>query len=492
MADSNPLSNLMGGMNGSRRFLLLGAAAVAVIAVWAVSRWAGSPTYVTLYRDLELNEVSAVTEQLSKSGIASKLGAGGTEVMVPVAEIARARVALAKEGLPSNGRPGLELFDKQTWGMTDFTQRVTYQRALEGELARTIGGLRGIERAQVHLVMSTPSPLRNLERGATASVVLTLKPGTTLSNDAVQGITYIVSNSVEQLSSDNVAVMDDAGRVLSVPAGAGSIAGLTTRQLEIQRSVEQYLVGKVEELLATVVGSGRARAQVSAQLSFDQVDRTIDTFDPDGQVLKTEQKSEGGSGDPTSAAETVISNEYQNSRKLEKIVGSVGNVSKLTVAVLVDDKALRGDATRPGPGAALGIDRIETMVRNAIGVDSTRGDRVTVMAVPFEPVAAPTAEGGDSKKAGGPDITVLVERVSRPLIGLVAIVALVLLAMQALKGGGRAAAPAAPAAAPGAGAESAGPAGGNGNVAIHNRLNGEGGKPDTTAQVVRAWLAESS
>lgn len=485
------LTGALRGMSGSRRFLLLGGAAAAVIAVWAVSQWAGAPTYVTLYRDLELQSASAVTEQLSKSGIEHKLGAGGTEVLVPAAEIARARVALAKDGLPTNGRPGLELFDKATWGMTDFTQRVTYQRALEGELARTIGGLRGIERAQVHLVMSTPSPLRSLERGATASVVLTLKPGTTLSNDAVQGITYIVSNSVEQLSSDNVAVMDDAGRVLSVPAGAGSIAGLTTRQLEIQRSVEQYYVGKVEELLATVVGIGRARAQVAAQLSFDQVDRTIDTFDPDGQVLKTEQKSEGGAGDPTSAAETVISNEYQNSRRLEKIVGSVGNVTKLTVAVLVDDQALRGGTRAVAASSSvLGVDRIEAMVRNAIGVDSTRGDRVTVMSVPFEPAALPAAAGGDSKKAAGPDVTVLVERVSRPLIGLVAIAALVVLAMQALKGSGRAPAPSAPTTAPPV--ETPVAPGGNGHVAIHNRLNGEAGKGDTTAQVVRAWLAESS
>lgn len=489
MSDTpSSLAQTMRGMSGSRRFLLLGAAALAVVAVWAVSRWAGAPTYVTLFRDLELNEAGAVSEQLGKSNITYKLGAGGTEVMVPVADIARARVALAKEGLPSNGRPGLELFDKASWGMTDFTQRVTYQRALEGELARTIGGLRGVERAQVHLVMPTPSPLKSLERGATASVVLTLKPGVTLANDAVQGITYIVSNSVEQLSSDNVAVMDDAGRVLSVPAGAGSIAGLTTRQLEIQRSVEQYLVGKVEQLLATVVGVGRARAQVSAQLSFDQVDRTIDTFDPDGQVLKTEQKSEGGASDQASASETVISNEYQNSRRLEKIVGSVGNVSRLTVAVLVDDKALRGAG---GTGtSALDVGRVETMVRNAIGVDSTRGDRVTVMALPFEPVAIPSGVGGDSKQAAKTDITVLVDRVSRPLIGLVAIAALVFLALQALKGGGAARGPAT---ATSSHSEAAGSVASNGNPALHNRLNGEGdGRTDNSAQVVRAWLAENS
>ena len=470
----------LAGLNGSRRFLLLGAAAAAVVLVWAVSRWAGAPTYTTLYRDLELNEAGTIGEQLGKSAIAYKLGAGGTEIQVPVADVARARVALAKQGLPTNGRPGLELFDKATWGMTDFTQRVTYQRALEGELARTIGGLQGISRAQVHLVMSNDSPLQSLERAASASVVLTLKPGITLSADAVQGITYIVSNSVEQLSSDNVAVMDDAGRVLSVPAGAGAIAGLTTRQLEIQRSVEDYLGRKIEGLLGTVVGSGRTRAQVSAQLSFDQVDRTIDTFDPDGQVLKTEQKSEGGpGGGGESASETVISNEYQNSRKLEKIVGSIGNVTRLTVAVLVDEKAMAPGGA-PG-GGTLVLDRLEAMVRNAIGVDSTRGDRVSVMAMAFEPAAVPTA-GTPSEAKPKADVTVIVERVSRPLVGLAAIVALAFLALQAMKGGGRAApAPAAP-------VQSVA------TVTTSGDTRPAGGEPErggTTAQVVRAWLAET-
>ena len=153
---------------------------------------------------------------------------------------------------------------------------------------------------QVHLVIPTPTALRLKEHPASASVVLTLKPGTGLAPDAVQGITYIVSNSVEQLASENVAVMDDAGHVLSVPASG--MAGMTSRQLEMQRSVEEYLGEKVEGLLGTMVGTGHARAQVSAQLSFDQVDRTVDSFDPEGQVLESEQKSETGS----SSAETCF------------------------------------------------------------------------------------------------------------------------------------------------------------------------------------------
>src|SRR5512143_2302325 len=247
------------GLHGNRRFLVLAGAALLVVAVWQGSRWVSTPTYVTLYSGLPLGEAGQITERLGKANIRYRLDGGGTEVQVPVTDAARARVSLAKDGLPRDGRPGLELFDKPSWGMTDFTQRVTYQRALEGELARTIGGLQGVESAEVHLVMPQSSPLRRLERPAGASVVLKLRAGAVLSPDAVQGITYIVSNSVEQLSSDNVAVMDDAGHVLTVPSAAGSIAGLTSRQLEYQQSTERRLVEKVEALLGTVLGAGRAR-----------------------------------------------------------------------------------------------------------------------------------------------------------------------------------------------------------------------------------------
>lgn len=496
MSDSpNSLLRAVRGLDGTRRFLGLAALAGVVVIVWLLSGWASAPTYVTLYRELDLKEAAAIVESLGKAGIKHRLGAGGTDVLVPMADAARARVSLAKDGLPADGRPGLELFDKPTWGMTDFTQRVTYQRALEGELARTIGGLRGVERAQVHLVLATSGPLHRLERPAAASVVLSLKPGATLAPEAVQGITYIVSNSVEQLSSDNVAVMDDAGHVLSVPSESASAAGLSTRQLEIQRSVEQHLSDKIEDLLATVVGTGRAQAQVSALLSFDQVDRTIEAFDPDGQVLQTEQRSEPveGAAAEGSGAASVVNNAYLNSRRLEKIIGSVGNVTRLTVAVLVDEKAV-------GAGGAagarnLGVPELEAMVRNAIGADSTRGDRVSVMAVPFGVAAVPGGAGGKPEKTG-PDVIMVAERVSRPVVGIAAIVVLLLLALRLLR---PVAAPA-PAAAPAAAGAGEVPgtkelAGRNGPelLQLRNRLQAESAeRPEAAARVVRSWLAESS
>src|ERR1041385_3440459 len=352
----------------TRRFLLFAIAAAAIVAVWAIAHQMTAPTYMTLYRDLDLKESGTIGEQLRKSNIAWRLASGGTEIQVPIEQVATARVALARAGLPATGRPGLELFDKASWGMTDFTQRVTYQRALEGELARTIGGPEGIEQAQVHLVLPVSSTLRRLERSASASVVVTLKGGRALSSDAVKGIVYIVSNSVEQLPADNVAVMDATGRVLSVPAAPGEAGGGGSRNLELERTLEAQLGSRIEELLGTVVGTGRVRAQVAATMSFDQVERERESFDPDGQVLQNEQKSEGGASD--SGAQSVVNNSYQNSHRLEHSVSATGGVTRLTVAVLVDRTALGGAKN-------VTTDQLREMARDAAGIDSTRGDRLT-------------------------------------------------------------------------------------------------------------------
>lgn len=477
------------GSGPSRRFTLLAVAAVVVVAVWGIGRWASNPTYVTLLRDISPGTSGVVEERLQKEGVPHRLAAGGTEVQVPVADLARARVALAKEGFPGEGRPGLELFDKPSWGMTDFTQRVTYQRALEGELARTIQGIRGIEKAQVHLVLPSSSPLRRNDRSASASVVLTLQSGSALTSETIQGITFVVSNSVERLASDNVAVMDDAGHLLSVPSANGSVAGMTTWQMEIQRSMEEHLSGKVLGLLEPLVGMGRTRAEIAAELNFEQVDRTIETFDPESQVLESEQRSEseaGGAGDG-SGAQVVISNSYSNSRRLEKSTGSVGKITRLTAAVLVDEKAI---ASAQG----IDIDRIRSMVWNAIGADSARGDRLSVLAVPFEAAAAPaTGEGAPGAKPKF-DPIYWVERFGRIVVGLIAVTVLAIFGLKVLRSLQRADSSAqaptglaltggSPQNALSAGVSPAEQAGSS------NAMAEAGLRPEATAQVLKAWLS---
>jgi flagellar M-ring protein FliF len=444
---------------------------------------------VPLYRDLELSSAGGVTDNLTKNGIGFRLEDGGTTVLVDQADIARARVLLAKDGLPTTGKPGLELFDKQTWGMTDFTQRITYRRALEGELSRTIGTLKGVERAQVHLALPESSPLRKMERPAEAAVVVSLRPGVTLGPDVVQGIAYIVSNSVEQLPADNVAVMDDSGRLLSVPGDNGGFFGLSTRQLDLQRSVEHQLAEKAEGMLATVVGAGQSRVQVAAQLNFEQVDKTVESYDPDGAVLGTEQRSETTpeGGDSGGGSQTIISNSYQNSKKVERIIGSVGNISKLTVAVLVNQKALGTKAMAD----------LESTVRNAIGIDSLRGDRLTMAAMSFE-IDSSALRSLAADTVTKRDVLVVVERFTRPGIMVLGLVVALVLGLKLLKPVSL------PAGAP-AGTLAASSAGAalptalpelpdtppSMSAQLRNRVQADSAdSPNAAAQVMRAWLAE--
>ncbi|MEK7315447.1 MAG: flagellar basal-body MS-ring/collar protein FliF [Candidatus Eisenbacteria bacterium] len=493
--DPRSMLSSVSAMSAPRRVALLAGLAVAVVGVWLVARWAAAPTYVTLYRELDLREASSLHEHLEKANVEHRLGDGGSSIEVPTAEAARARVALAKDGLPSSGRPGLELFDKPSMMMTDFTERVTYQRALEGELARTIASIQGIQRAEVHLLIPATSPLRRSERASGASVVLTLQANGTLTPETVQGITYIVSNSVENLSSENVAIMDNSGRVLSAPAAAGSTEGLTSRQLEVQRGLEGRLVAKIEDLLTGIVGPGHVRAEVGAQMSFDQTDQTVETFNPEGQVLQSEQRSETGEGGGVEGAsdnaQTIVSNTYLNSRKLEKTTGSSGRVERLTVAVLVDQKTLAESGQGGSPPLNLGA--IEALVRNVIAADSTRGDRVSVMAVPLtlSPVASGAA-GGVASDGVKMDPMRMVDQVGRPLVNVVAILALAFLAWRgaALLGVG-----AGVGAAVGVATNGNAPVSTNGlqdgAAPSRNRLAAElSDRPETTAHVVRGWIAE--
>jgi flagellar M-ring protein FliF len=187
----------------------------------------------------------------------------------------------------------------------------------------------------------------------------------------------------------------------------------------------------VVDLLEPIVGMGRARAQVAATLDFEQIDRTIETYDPETQVLSSEQRSETEAGGET-GGQVVINNNYQTSRRVEKSVGSVGRVTRLAAAILIDEKAVSGGEGTSGP---IDLTRVRAMVYNAIGADSTRGDRVSVLSVPFEAVTAPLAEGTEGAQPAQPrpDVMYMVERFGRIAVGVIAVIALLVLALKVLK-----------------------------------------------------------
>lgn len=477
-------------MPARRRMLLVGGLAVVLAAVIGVGIWASEPAWVSLYEGVGLGEAAQMTEALDKAGIRNKLGASGSEVMVSKEDYARARVLLAKSDLPQGGRPGFKLLDQQNiWGTTDFIQRVTYQRALEGELAQSIGNTTGVERADVHLTIPEPTALRRTDRPAKAAVRLRMRSGMLLAPGAVQGIIATVSNSVDRLSPENVVVTDESGRLLSGAAEEMTVGGIGAgKRIEMRQGLETYLAGKAERLLETVAGLGRPRIQVGADLNFDQVERTIESFDPDGQVLAAEGRSETEATAEGGGAQTIVNNTYQNSRRMERILTAGGGLTRLTVSVLVDERAINGDTVSRTPIPER-LGNVEALVKNAVGFDSARGDRITVRAVPFE-VAAVPAETPPPPR----DVIGLLERFSRPAIGLFAIIALLVVAMRTIK----ALQPPRSATAAQRGLEQpvhepvVPPLGPTPEaVLLKNRVVEETtNRPELMAQVVRAWMAE--
>jgi flagellar M-ring protein FliF len=490
------LSSLFDRIGGPRRALMLAVGLAAAVLIFVVSQWAGAPTWVPAFSGVPLESVSAMTDKLDQASVKYRLERGGADIMVATSDLAKARVALAKGGLPSSGRPGLELFDQPSWGMTDFTQRINYRRALEGELERVVGKMRGIDAAQVHLVMHETDGFSAQDRPTEASVVLKLKGDA--DPEVVKGIAHLVASSVEGLTSERVTIVDDSGRLLSEGIEANSATGLTSHQLTMQREVEDYMRTKAEKIVGQMVGASNLRVQVSAAMSFDHVERTTAAVDPDKQVVAAEQKAEIVPGAQGGAGQNNTSTTYENTRSTESFVSAPGAIKRLTVAVLVADRlAPAGSKAPPTPRTAAELDQINTLVRSAVGADSTRGDVVSVVSVPFAPVLVAPVE------AQKIDFTQLVQTTQRPLLGILGLVLIIVIAMISLKSlkGNTGAAGASTLSLPRADGSSTQPlvvsAGPIVPVVLptntmRDKVNSTiEQQPDVAARVVRAWLKEA-
>lgn len=429
--------SLFGRMSGGRQVAIIAVGVIVTGAVFGVSRWATQPTMVPLYADMPAGQVKKVTDKLTELGIAHELDVTGTTVLVASTDMVKARVDLAAEAMPGDGRPGLELFDKPSWGMTDFTQKVNFGRALEGELERTIGKMKNVEAVQVHLALEDDKLFKESERPSKASVTLTMAGGETPKAETVRGIASLVASSVGGLDPERVTIVDSRGQALTVQDD-GSLAGLSSRQLAVQREVETYMEQKADRLLSSLVGAGNARVQVSASINFDKVERTTQAVDPDKQAMTTEQKSEVTPSSPQQGAGyTQTATSYENTRSVESFSGAIGNLRKLSVAVLIADKVTRAPGADTSAVAAAApltitvrtpeeITRIEMLMRNALGVDSTRGDMISVVSAPFD-IPAPLIARRDS--AVTPDMMTRVQNNPKPLVAVAALVVLLVMAV---------------------------------------------------------------
>jgi len=424
---SDAFSSLFDKLGGPKRAMILVVGIAAAGLIFAVAQWAAQPTWVPVFVGVPVESASQFTDKLDQAGVKYKLERGGADIMVAQTDLAKARVALAKGGMPMTGRPGLEIFDQPSWGMTDFTQRINYRRALEGELERVIGKMTGIESANVHLVMHETDGFAAPDRPTEASVVLKLRGGDAPA-DIVKGIAHLVASSVEGLTSEHVTIVSDAGRLLSEAVETSTATGLSSRQLQMQREIEEYIRNKAEKIITPQIGSGNLRVQVSAAMSFDQVARTTATVDPDKQVVAAESKNEIQPGSSGGAGQNTTSTTYENTRSTEQFVAAPGSIKRLTVAVIVADKAAPANSKAPPtPRTAAELAQLEMLVRSAVGADSTRGDVVSVVSMPFAPPAVVAVEAPKT------DVVKVMQTAQRPLLGVIGLALIIMVAMMSLK-----------------------------------------------------------
>ncbi|NNF12931.1 MAG: flagellar M-ring protein FliF [Gemmatimonadetes bacterium] len=456
---------------------------IALGGIWGLVAWGNAPQLVAVVNDASLESVTAAQAVLETEGIENELSPSGAQVLVPAEKAAEARVALAENGVSAGRRPGFELFDEPSWGMTDFTQRINYRRALEGELERTIGQMRGITSAEVHLALRDGSVYQRQDHPVEASVLLSVSAGARPTSEQVEAITFLMASAVDGLTSEGVSVLDDAGRVLSAAAEPNGSRG-DRRRMEMQLDLEERLETRVTQLLEPLVGPSNVRVRISAQLDLEQVERRTEAVDPNQQVLLGEARSEIEPGDPSQgAASTIQNNQFDVTRSTEISTRAPGTIERLTVAV-----ALNEDLPRASDPTL--VARIQELVSNAVGLDTGRGDAISVLAVPFESIQ-PTITPNQAPTTGPLDI---IREFQRPIILAVALVLMFVLALRGLSMV-RSALPDAASALPRRDGQ-AGTLGGGGGQQINVNAEGPGdvmiGGPNTAdaSRMVRAWLGE--
>lgn len=364
------------------RTLAAGGLAVFVGLMVVVSIWAARPEYHVLYASLEPEDAGMITERLRGQNVEYKLTDSGRTILVPARDVHQVRLDMAHEGLPSSGT-GYELLDTSKLGWTDFVQKVQYRRALEGEISRTVQTLREIQTARVHLVTPEPSLFVTDEKPATASVVLELRGGNRLSAPHVQGIVHLVSSAVEGLDPENVTVLDSQGNLLSNPASS-TLAGVTSEQMGVVRDMEEVLTRKVETLLDTVLGRGKAAVRIAVEMDFEQSEMMVESYDADNPVVRSEHRSES-TGTDGSTTESGTTN-FEISKRTERKTAPAGNVKRLTASVFVDGTYTGEESGNPvyAPRTPDEMTKFENIIKTAIGFSAERGDQLTVENIAFE------------------------------------------------------------------------------------------------------------
>ena len=437
--------DLLARLRANPRIPLIVAAAAVVAIVIAMVLWAKQPSYSVLYNNLTDEDGGAIVTQLTQMNIPYRFAENGGALMVPEANVHELRLRLAQQGLPKGGSVGFELLDKEKFGISQFSEQVNYQRALEGELARTIESLGPVKSARVHLAMPKPTLFVREQKAPSASVTLTLQPGRALDEGQIQAIAHMVSSSVAGLPPGNVTVVDQTGRLLTRSDSAGR--DLNDAQLKYASEVEARYQQRIEAILNPILGQGNVHAQVTAQINFDTAEQTDEKYQPNANpsnsAIRSRQTSTSDQSDspypggvpgalsnqpaPANTAPVTTPNNtaangqnangqnangqnnaannanqttstaaasagptnsrrddtvnYELDRTIRHTKVNVGDVQRLSVAVVVNFRA-----DDKGKAVALNeqqLKQIEDLTREAMGYSQNRGDSINVVNSQF-------------------------------------------------------------------------------------------------------------
>ena len=408
------MNAVLAGLRGLGPARLGAMAAVSLVLLgllgWLATRGGDAPMAL-LYADLDLREAGQVVDQLDRAKIPRQVDGGGARVLVPSDQVARARLLLAKEGLPSGGSIGYEIFDRSdALTATGFQQGISQTRAMEGELARTIRLLQGVRGARVHLVLPRREPFARDRQDAQASVVLTMAGAARLDREGTQAVLNLVAAAVPGLRPQNIAVIDSRGNLLARAGQPTGPAAAAQSAEELKRAGELRLSRAVEEMLERSLGAGRVRAEATMDLDFDQVRETQERYDPDGQVVRSQQSNTNSSKTTEAAANVSVQNNlpnadagsnpsgtqeqrqeettnYEISKTVRTLVREQPQLRRISLAVMVDGATARGPDGAPAwaERTPAELAQIGTLVRSAIGFNEARGDRVEVVNMRFAP-----------------------------------------------------------------------------------------------------------
>ncbi|MDF7800922.1 flagellar basal-body MS-ring/collar protein FliF [Pontiellaceae bacterium B1224] len=378
---------------------------VATSVLAALLYWGTRPDYRVLYSNLTLTDSAQMREKLEEAKVPVKLGQSGMSISVPASKLYTARLMLAAEGLPGDSSTGFELFEQPKFGLTDFAQKVNYQRALQGELERTVTAMQGIRAARVMLVLPKEHLFSSAEeRRSQASVMLTLNGATAIGDAQVQSIVHLLASSVQNLDPTQVTVTDQTGHLLTRSHNADSVMEHGNEQLDVQERTEQRLVEKAQDILDRALGIGNSIVRVSVALDFSDTEQRNEMFDAENRVatserIVSEDKSAGGEraggragivanvsvGNPTDMKLDASGNkdkseeiytEYVVPSNVSMVRQKGIRIEQLSVAVCL---AQKGDAAR----SEMEIKAISELVSNALGVSTTRSDTIHVSEMPF-------------------------------------------------------------------------------------------------------------